>query len=56
MKLDGTVTSRVALLPNTLAIEGSVREVIHYNPTADTSVAVTQDKGQSETSATRKCG
>lgn len=36
MKLDGTVTSRVALLPNTLAIEDSVREAIHYNPTTDT--------------------
>ena len=35
MRLDGTVTSRVALLPNTLAIEESVREALHYNKTTD---------------------
>ena len=35
MRLDGTVTSRVTLLPNTLAIEESVREALHYNTTTD---------------------
>ena len=35
IKLDGTVTSRVALLPNTLVIEENVREAIHYNKTTD---------------------
>ena len=35
MGLDGTMTSRVALLPNTLAIEESVREALHYNTTTD---------------------
>ena len=33
ISLDGTITSRVALLPNTLAIEENVREAIHYNKT-----------------------
>ena len=36
ISLDGDVTSRVKLLPNTLAIEENVREAIHYNPTTDT--------------------
>ena len=33
ISLDGDVTSRVKLLPNTLAIEENVREAIHYNKT-----------------------
>ena len=35
ISLDGTITSRVALLPNTLAIEENVREAIHYNKITD---------------------
>ena len=35
VSLDGTITSRVPLLPNTLAIEENVREAIHYNKTTD---------------------
>ena len=35
ISLDGDVTSRVKLLPNTLAIEENVREAIHYNKMTD---------------------
>ena len=35
VSLDGTITSRVPLLPNTLAIEENVREAIHYNKITD---------------------
>ena len=35
ISLDGDVTSRVKLLPNTLAIEENVREAIHYNKITD---------------------
>ena len=35
ISLDGDVTSRVKLLPNTLSIEENVREAIHYNKITD---------------------
>ena len=45
MGLDGTMTSRVALLPNTLAIEESVREALHYNTTTDSYFLGWHEKG-----------